>query len=104
MNDLKDLVDALEGSSFDRTGYAISSAVLDKAGFWNLTVSAYWKEETSSTIEESEVGMLKIIERFEGAYGTHKYKWIVLKAEAHTEGAYFLLVKKVEDEEDSKTE
>ena len=104
MNDLRDLVIAVDGYSFDKTGFEITEAYKGKEGFWNLSVQSYKKEDKDRTCE-SKVSLLSIIDRIEGKYDIHSYKWTVVKAEELAPGNFELTVKKVTDEkEDSSDE
>lgn len=104
MNDLKDLVIAVDGYSFDKTGFEIKEVYKGKEGFWNLSVKAYKKEGENCT-SESNVSMLTLVDRIDNKCGTHNNKWTVVKAEEITPGSFELTVKKVTDEkEDSSDE
>ena len=102
MNDLRDLVIAVDGSSFDKTGFEITEAYKGKEGFWNLSVKAYKREDKDITFE-SKIGILTLVDRIENrygthSYGTHSYGWAVLKIEELAPGSFELTVKKVTDE------
>ena len=43
MNDLRDLVIAVDGFSVDKTGFEITEAYKGEEGFWNLSVQSYKK-------------------------------------------------------------
>ena len=108
MNDLKDLVIAMDGYSCDKTGFEITEAYKGEEGFWNLSVKAYKKEGEDYT-SESNVSMLILVDRIENKYcylyGTNNNKWTVVKAEELAPGNFELTVKKVTDEkEDSSDE
>ena len=107
MNDLKDLVIALDGYSVDKTGFEITSAYKESGesgDFWSLSVKAYKKEGENYT-SESNVSMLTLVDRIESKYGKYDYKWAVVKVQELTTGSFELTVKKVEDEkEDSSDE
>ena len=57
MNDLKDLVSAMDGFSVDKTGFEITEAYKGEEGFWNLSVQSYKKEDKDCTCE-SKVSLL----------------------------------------------
>ena len=107
MNDLKDLVIALDGYSVDKTGFEITSAYKESGesgDFWSLSIKAYKKEGENYT-SESNVSMLTLVDRIESKYGKYDYKWAVVKVQELTTGSFELTVKKVEDEkEDSSDE
>lgn len=104
MNDLRDLVIAVDGYSVDKTGFEITEAHKGNGDFWSLSVKAYKKEDKDFT-SESNVSMLTLVDRIESKYGTYDYKWTVVKAEELTPGSFALIVKKVTDEkEDSSDE
>ena len=100
MNDLKDLVIALDGYSADKTGFEITSAYKESGesgDFWSLSVKAYKKERENYT-SESNVSMLTLVDRIESKYGKYDYKWAVVKVQELTTGSFELTVKKVTDE------
>ena len=107
MNDLKDLVIALDGYSVDKTGFEITSAYKESGesgDFWSLSVKAYKKEGENYT-SESNVSMLTLVDRIENRYVTHSYWRKVVKIEELIPGNFALTIKKVEDEkEDSSDE
>ena len=107
MNDLRDLVIAVDGYSVDKTGFEITSAYKESGesgDFWSLSVKAYKKEGENYT-SESDVSMLTLVDRIESKYGKYDYKWAVVKVQELTTGSFELTVKKVTDEkEDSSDE
>lgn len=103
MNDLKDLVIAVDGYSFDKTGFEITEAHKGSGDFWSLSIKAYEKEGTDTT-SESKVSMLTLVDRIENKYGTHSYEWAVVKAEELTPGSFELTVKKVTDEKEDSSD
>ena len=107
MNDLKDLVIALDGYSVDKTGFEITSAYKESGesgDFWSLSIKAYKKESENYT-SESNVSMLTLVDRIENRYGTHSSGRKVVKIEELIPGNFALTIKKVEDEkEDSSDE
>ena len=107
MNDLRDLVIAVDGYSVDKTGFEITSAYKESGesgDFWSLSVKAYKKEGENYT-SESDVSMLTLVDRIESKYGKYAYKWAVVKVQELTTGSFELTVKKVTDEkEDSSDE
>ena len=104
MNDLKDLVIAVDGYSVDKTGFEITEAYKEKGDLCRLAIKAYKKEGENYT-SESNVSMLTLVDRIESKYGKYDYKWAVVKAEELTPGSFELTVKKVTDEkEDSSDE
>ena len=106
MNDLKDLVIALDGSSIDKTGFEITSAyqeIGESGDFWSLSVKAYTKE-CENYISESNVSMLTLVDRIENRYGPHSYGWKVVKIEELIPGNFALTIKKVEDEKEDSSD
>ena len=104
MNDLKDLVIALDGYSVDKTGFEITEAHRVKEDSWRLAIKAY-KKEGENYASESNVSMLTLVDRIENKYGTNNNKWAVVKAEELIPGGFELTVEKVTDEkEDSSDE
>ena len=103
MNDLKDLVIAVDGYSFDKTGFEITEAHKENVDLWSLSVKAYKKEGENNT-SESDVSMLTLVDRIESKYGTYDYKWTVVKAEELTTGSFALTVKKVTDEKEDSSD
>ena len=103
MNDLKDLVIALDGYSVDKTGFEIIEVYKGKEGFWNLSVKAY-KKEGENYASESNVSMLTLVDRIENNYGTHNNKWAVVKAEELIPGGFDLMVEKVTDEKEDSSD
>ena len=107
MNDLKDLVIALDGYSVDKTGFEITSAYKESGesgDFWSLSVKAYKKEGANYT-SESNVSMLTLVDRIENRYVTHSYWRKVVKIEELIPGNFALTINKVQDEkEDSSDE
>ena len=97
MNDLKDLVIALDGYSVDKTGFEITSAYKESGesgDFWSLSIKAYKKESENYT-SESNVSMLTLVDRIESKHGIYDYKWVVVKVQELTTGSFELTVKKV---------
>ena len=103
MNDLKDLVIALDGYSVDKTGFEITSAYKESGDFWSLSVKAYKKEGENYT-SESNVSMLTLVDRIESKYGKYDYKWAVVKVQELTTGSFELTVKKVTDEKEDNSD
>ena len=103
MNDLKDLVIALDGYSVDKTGFEITEAYKEKEDFLRLAIKAY-KKEGKDFSSESNVSMLTLVDRIESKYGTYGYKWVVVKAEELTHGSFELTVKKVAYEEEDSSD
>ena len=104
MNDLKDLVIAMDGYSFDKTGFEITEAYRVKEDSWRLAIKAYKKEGENYT-SESNVSMFTLVDRIENKHVTNNNNCAVVKAEELTPGSFELTVKKVTDEkEDSSDE
>ena len=103
MNDLKDLVITVDGSSIDKTGFEITEAYKGSSDSWRLVVKAY-KKEGKDFFSESDVSMLTLVDRIENNYGTHKNKWAVVKVEELAPGSFELAVKKVTDEKEDSSD
>ena len=103
MNDLKDLVIAVDGYSVDKTGFEITEAHKGKGDYWSLSVKAYKKEGKDFT-SESNVSVLTLVDRIENNYGTHKNKWTIVKVEELAPGSFELTVKKVTDEKEDSSD
>ena len=106
MNDLKDLVIALDGYSVDKTGFEITTAYKESGesgDFWSLSVKAYKKEDKDFS-SESNVSMLTLVDRIESKCGIYDYKWAVVKVQELTTGSFELIVKKVTDEKEDSSD
>ena len=106
MNDLKDLVIALDGYSVDKTGFEITSAYKESGesgDFWSLSVKAY-KKEGKDFSSESNVSMLTLVDRIENRYVTHSYWRKVVKIEELIPGNFALTIKKVADEKEDNSD
>lgn len=104
MNDLKDLVIALDGYAVDKTGFEITETYREEGDFWRLAIKAY-KKEGKNYASESNVSVYTLVDRIENRYGPHSYGWKVVKLEELAPGSFELTVKKVTDEkEDSSDE
>ena len=103
MNDLKDLVIALDGYSVDKTGFEITEAHRVKEDSWRLAIKAY-KKEGENYASESNVSMLTLVDRIENKYGTNNNKWAVVKAEELIPGGFDLMVEKVADEKEDSSD
>ena len=111
MNDLRDLVIAVDGYSVDKTGFEITSAYKESGesgDLWSLSVKAY-KKEGGYYFSESNVSMPTLVDRIESRYGTHNYDthsywWAVLKIEELAPGSFELTVKKVTDEKEDNSD
>ena len=103
MNDLRDLVIAVDGYSVDKTGFEITEAYKVKEDSWRLAIKAYKKEDKDFS-SESNVSMLTLVDRIESKYGTNNNKWAVVKAEELTPGSFELTVKKVTDEKEDSSD
>ena len=91
MNELKDLVNMLDGFSCDNTGFMILKATKDQF-CWYLRVQGYHKElESFST--ESSFSIFSLVEKIEGGYSTNSKKWKVLKVEGLKDNFYDLTIK-----------
>ena len=91
MNELKDLVDMLDGLSCDNTGFMILKATKDQV-CWHLRVQGYHKELEFFSIESS-ISVFSLVEKIEDEYSSNSKKWKVLKVEELKENLYDLTVK-----------
>ena len=98
MNDLKDLITALDGFYLEKTGFNVTQ-VIRTGTLWSLAVSPYSKSGDTYTTEE-EVNISSIVNRIEGKYTTEKEKWRVVKVEELKPGVYELVVRKEENEKE----
>ena len=103
MNDLKDLVIALDGYSVDKTGFDITEAHKGSGDFWRLAVKAY-KKEGKDFSSESNVSVYTLVDRIENRYVTHSYWRKVVKIEEITPGSFELTVKKETDEKEDSSD
>ena len=102
MNDLRDLVIAVDGYSVDKTGFEIIEAYKGSSDSWRLVVKAY-KKEGKDFSSESDVSLLTLVDRIENRYGTYSSGTYssgrkVVKIEELIPGNFALTIKKVEDE------
>lgn len=91
MNELKDLVNMLDGFSCDNTGFMILRATKDQ-DCWYLRIQGYHKDLESFTTESS-FSVFSLVEKIEDEYSTNAKKWKVLKVEELTYNLYDLTVK-----------
>ena len=91
MNELKDLVNKLDGSCVENTGFMVLEANKDK-DFWYLKVQGYNKDLDFATTESS-ISAFSLIKRFEEEYNFKLKKWKVLKVEELEDNLYDLTVK-----------
>lgn len=91
MNELKDLVNKLDGSCVENTGFMILEANKDK-DFWYLKVRGYNKDLDFATTESS-ISAFSLMKRFEDEYFSKAKKWKVLKVEELEDNIYNLTVK-----------
>ena len=103
MNDLRDLVITVDGSSIDKTGFEIIEAYKGSSDSWRLVVKAYNKEG-KDFFSESNVSMLTLVDRIENRYVTHSYWRKVVKIEELVPGNFALTIKKVEDEKEDSSD
>lgn len=91
MNELKDLVNKLDGSCVENTGFRVLEAYKDK-DFWYLRVQGYNKDLDFAT-NESSISAFSLMMRFEEEYSFKLKKWKVLKVEELEDNIYKLTVK-----------
>lgn len=99
MNDLRDLVNILDGLCIENTGFMIVEACkwgtsLSDREFWNLKVQGYCKELADSTSEDP-ISILTLVKRIENKY--NEKKWKVLKVEELEDNMLNLTIKKYQE-------
>lgn len=97
MNDLKDLIIAVDGYSFDKTGFEVTEFYKGSGNFWRFFIKAY-KKEGKDFISESKIGIFTLVDRIENKCDTHNYEWKVVKIEELIPGSFELMIEKVTDE------
>lgn len=98
MNDLRDLVNILDGFCIENTGFMIVEAHKD-GDFWILKVQGYCKEIADPNSEDP-ISILTLVERIENKH--NEKKWKALKVEKLEDNMYNLIIKKYQG--DSKNE
>lgn len=109
MNDLRDIVEVVDGYSIDRTGFEVTRAAKNR-GVWEIGVRAYRKEGENFTCEDP-VSIVTLINRIENPYSSSENKWRVLRIEDLCDGNFGIsLIRRIEveetedEEKDSKEE
>ena len=98
MNELKDLIDRLDGYFTESTGFTVKFAKNDFDDCWSLAVKAY-KREGNSVIIKNKGDLFTIAERLE-----QDGRWELLKVEALgavDSRTYAIEVMKVKDEKET---
>lgn len=91
MNELKDLVNMLDGFSRDNTGFMVLRATKNQ-DCWYLRIQGYHKELEFFTAERP-FSVFSLVERIEDEYSSNAKKWKVLKVEELKGNLYDLTVK-----------
>lgn len=94
VNVIKDIVDKLDGTSYDNQGFAVTSSVPASGSLIKLQVKPYIKHEGTKGLPEEE-HLMEMINRLLSQYsgGSH---YAVYKAEKLVE-SWELLVQKVQE-------
>lgn len=104
MNEIKDLVNTLDGYITETKGFAVEYAKHDFDNVWSFKVKAYEKKEEEITMKgilttNSDASILTIAERLK-----RSGDWELLKAEKVSLDTYEIEVLRVKDEEETCTE
>ena len=99
VNVIKDIVDKLDGTSYDNQGFAVTSYVPTRGSLIELQVKPYIKHEGTKGLPE-EAHLMEMINRLLSQYsgGSH---YAVCKAEKVVE-SWELLVKKIQEKTEGK--
>lgn len=99
VNVIKDIVDKLDGTSYDNQGFAVTSYVPTSGSLIELQVKPYIKHEGTKGLPEEE-HLMEMINRLLSQYsgGTH---YAVYKAEKVVE-SWELLVQEVQEKTEDK--
>ena len=103
VNVIKDIVNKLDGSSYDNQGFAVASASVEKyvGSLIRLQVKPYLKSERTKGIPEEE-HLREMIDRL-GYHYSDGLHYVVCKAEKVTD-LWELLVQKVQEETEDKAD
>ena len=91
MNELKDLVNKLDGFSCDNTGFKVLRANKNQ-DYWDLIVQGYHKDLDFFSAKSS-TSVFTLVDRIEDEYSNKPEKWKVLKVEELEDNIYNLTVK-----------
>lgn len=99
VNVIKDIVDKLDGSSYDNQGFAVTSSALTSSSLIELQVKPYIKHEGTKGLPEEE-HLMEMINRLLSQYsgGLH---YAVCKAEK-VDDLWELLVQEVQEKTEDK--
>ena len=99
VNVIKDIVDKLDGTSYDNQGFAVTSSAFTSDALIELQVKPYIKHEGAEGLPEEE-HLKEMIDRLLSQYsgGSH---YAVCKAEKMA-GTWELLVKEVQEKTEDK--
>ena len=99
VNVIKDIVDKLDGTSYDNQGFAVTSYVPTRGSLIELQVKPYIKHEGTKGLPEEE-HLMEMINRLLSQYsgGSH---YAVYKAEKMVD-TWELLVKEVQEKTEGK--
>ena len=101
VNVIKDIVNKLDGTSYDNQGFEVTSYVPTRGSFIELQVKPYIKHEGTKGLPEEE-HLMEMTNRLLSQYsdGLH---YAVYKAEKVTD-LWELLVKKIQEETEDKAD
>lgn len=101
VNVIKDIVNKLDGSSYDNQGFAVTSYVPTSGSLIELQVKPYIKHEGTKGLPEEE-HLMEMIDRLLSHYsgGSH---YAVYKAEKVTD-LWKLLVKEIQEKTEDKAD
>lgn len=99
VNVIKDIVDKLDGTSYDNQGFAVTSSALTKGSLIELQVKPYIKHEGTKGLPEEE-HLMEMINRLLSQYsdGSH---YAVCKAEK-VDDLWELTVQEVQEKTEDK--
>ena len=103
VNVIKDIVNKLDGSSYDNQGFAVTSASVDKftGSLIKLQVKPYIKHEGTKGLPEEE-HLKEMIDRL-GYHYSDGLRYAVYKAEKAVD-SWELLVKEVQEKTEDKAD
>ena len=101
VNVIKDIVNRLDGTSYDDQGFAVTSSALTGGSFIELQVRPYIKHEGAEGLPEEE-HLMEMTRRLLSQYSDGS-RYTVLKAEKAV-GLWGLLVKEVQEKTEDKAD
>lgn len=101
VNVIKDIVNRLDGTSYDGQGFAVTSSALTGGSLIELQVRPYIKHEGAEGLPEEE-HLMEMVNRLMSPYSDGS-RYTVLKAEKAV-GLWGLLVKEVQEKTEDKAD